>query len=408
MKQINYKIVLICLCISAMGLSACKKNNGYNTEPISNDKTKPDVVSNIKVDNFNGGAYITYDLPNSDNILYVLAKYDIRDNVALETKSSYYSDTIKVEGFAKAREYEVTLYTVTRANVMSDPVTVKVNPETPVYQLVRPSVEISADFGGVNVKTFNPLKKEIGVILIAYDDVTQDMEVQDQHFTRLDTVDYSIRGYETDERDFGVYITDQWGNVSDTVKVKLSPLYEELLDKSKFSQYSLASDAPPYDGNWIVSRLWDGNTGEPGWHTGSSGKAPFIATFNVGSTYKLSRFIMWQRPDSWAYGHGNPRDFSLWGSNVASPRDAQLPLTAAPGTVIGDWTNLGNYNFPPPPSGMPVPGNSADNEYIKAGVNFNVPFNAPSVKFLRLSVAKTWSSGSFAHVLEMSFYGKPE
>ncbi|RYZ48241.1 MAG: DUF4959 domain-containing protein, partial [Sphingobacteriales bacterium] len=381
MKQINYKMLLICLCISALGLSACKKNNGYNTEPISNDKTKPDVVSNIKVDNFNGGAYITYDLPNSDNILYVLAKYDIRDNVSLETKSSYYSDTIKVEGFAKAQEYEVTLYTVTRANVISDPVTVKVNPETPVYQLVRPSVEISADFGGVNVKTFNPLKKEIGVILIAYDDVTQDMEVQDQHFTRLDTVDYSIRGYETDERDFGVYITDQWGNVSDTVKVKLSPLYEELLDKSKFSQYSLASDAPPYDGNWIVSRLWDGNTGEPGWHTGSSGKAPFIATFNVGSTYKLSRFIMWQRPDSWAYGHGNPRDFSLWGSNVASPRDAQLPLTAAPGTVIGDWTNLGNYNFPPPPSGMPVPGNSADNEFIKAGVNFNVPFNAPSVKF---------------------------
>jgi len=408
MKQMNYKILIICLSLLTIGLSACKKNNGYNTEPVSTDTTKPDAVSNIKVDNFNGGANITYDLPNSDNILYVLAKYNIRDNVSRETKSSYYTDTIRVEGFAKAQEYEVTLYTVTRANVMSDPVKVKVNPETPVYQLVRPSIELSADFGGVNVKTFNPLKKEIGVILIAYDDVTQEMEVQDQHFTRLDTVDYSIRGYQTDARDFGVYITDQWGNMSDTLSVKLSPLYEELLDKSKFSQYSLASDAPPYDGNWIVSRLWDGNNGEPGWHTSSGGKAPFIATFNVGSTYKLSRFIMWQRPDTWAYGHGNPRDFSLWGSNVASPRDAQLPLTAAPGTIVGDWINLGNYNFPPPPSGMPVPGNSADNEFVKAGVNFNVPFNAPSVKFLRLSVARTWSNGSFAHVLEMSFYGKPE
>lgn len=408
MKKTNYKILIICLGFLVAAFSACEKNNGYNTDPVSKDTTKPETVTNLKIDNFNGGSYITYDLPNSDNILYVVAKYNIRENVARETKSSYYTDTIKVEGFAEAKEYEVTLYTVSRANIVSDPVTVKVNPKTPVYQLVRPFISISADFGGVNVKTSNPLKKEVGVILIAYDDVTREMEVQDQHFTRLDTIDYSIRGYKTDARDFGVYITDQWGNVSDTLKVKLSPLYEELLDKSKFSPFTLASDAPAYDGNWIVSRMWDGNNGEPGWHTGSSGKAPFIATFGIGNTYKLSRFIMWQRPDSWAYGHGNPRDFSLWGSNAASPRDAQLPVSAAAGTIIGDWVNLGNYNFPPPPSGMPVPGNSADNEFVKAGVNFNVPFNAPSVKFLRLSVARTWSAGSFAHVLEMSFYGKPE
>ncbi len=392
----------------AIGITSCKKNNGYNTEPVSTDKTKPQAVTNLKIDNFNGGAYITYNLPKSDNILYVLAKYNIRDKVARETKSSYYTDTIKVEGFAKAQEYEVTLYTVTRANVMSDPVTVKVNPKTPVYQLVRPTITMSPDFGGVNVKSQNPLKKEVGLILLAYDDVTRTMEVQDQFFTKTDLIDYSIRGYKTDARDFGVYVTDQWGNVSDTLKLKLSPLYEEQLDKSKFSPFTLASDAPVYDGNWTVSKLWDNNKGEPGWHTGSSGVAPFVCTFSIGKTFKLSRFTLWQRPDSWAYGHGNPRDFSIWGSNSDSPKDAKLPLQAAAGTVIGDWTNLGNYNFPPPPSGMAPPGNSADNEFIKAGVGFNVPFNAPSIKFLRVSVAKTWSGGSFAHILELSFFGKPD
>lgn len=408
MKNTTYHAALLLAGTLILGMAACKKNNGYNTEPVSTDKTKPGVVTNIKVDNYNGGADITYDLPNSSNILYVLAKYKIRDNVSRETKSSYYTDTIKVEGFAQAKEYEVTLYTVTRANVMSDPVTVKVNPQTPVYQLVRPSISISPDFGGVNVKSLNPLKKEIGVILIAYDDVTQEMEIQDQFFTKTDTIDYSVRGYKTDARNFGVYITDKWGNISDTLSVRLNPLYEEQLDKTKFSQYTLASDAELYDGNWIVSKLWDDNKGEPGWHTNSGGKTPFICTFSVGATYKLSRFILWARPDTYAYGHGNPRDFSLWGSNADSPKDAQLPLSAPEGTIIGDWVNMGNYNYPPPPSGMAPPGNSADNEFVKAGVNFNVPFNAPSVKFLRVSVARTWSGGSFAHILELSFFGKPE
>jgi hypothetical protein len=41
----------------------------------------------------------------------VLAKYQIRNGVSRETKSSYYTDTVNVEGFAKEADYEVTLYT---------------------------------------------------------------------------------------------------------------------------------------------------------------------------------------------------------------------------------------------------------------------------------------------------------
>jgi hypothetical protein len=410
-KMKNFKNYLVLLFVGLMvaGITSCKRNDG-DREPISTDKTKPGIITNVKVDNYPGGAYITYTLPNSDNILYVQAKYQIRDGVSRETKSSYYTDTVNVEGFAKEADYDVTLYTVSRANVQSDPVKVTVHPQTPPYISIKATTSIGADFGGVNVKALNPLKKEIGVIVTAFDKSTNAMEIQDQHYTKSDTIDYSVRGFNTDNRNFGVYITDKFGNISDTIKQAISPLFEQLLDKSKFSPYNLASDTEIGYG-WVLPNLWDGKTdgNSAGWHTNPGHTPPFVCTFNVGLSYKLSRFILWERPDQYAYGHGNPRIFSLWGSNVSSPKDSQLPVSAAVGTVIGDWTNIGNYHYPDPPSGLPPTAvNSADNAFVMAGVNFNISLAAPPVHFIRLAVAQTWSGGNFAHAMEISLYGKPE
>jgi hypothetical protein len=413
MKQLkNYSFLLFLGMIMIM-ISSCKTNN-EDREPISTDKSKPGVITNIKVNNYNGGAYITYTLPNSDNILYVLAKYQIRNGVSRETKSSYYTDTVNVEGFAKEADYDVTLYTVSRASVMSDAVTVKVHPKTPAYTQIKATTTMTADFGGVNVQALNPLKKEIGVIITVFDKSTGLMEVQDQHYTKADTINYSLRGFNTDQRDFGVYITDNFGNVSDTLKKQLTPLFETLLDKSKFSTYNLPSDTE-IGYNWVLSNFWDGKTdgSSSGWHTNPGHTPPFVGTFNVGQTYKLSRFVLWERPDDgsnkYAYGHGNPKKFTLWGSNAASPKDVQLPVSSAVGTVLGDWTNLGNYTYPNPPSGLPpIAHNSADNAFVLAGVNFNISLAAPTVHFIRFATSQSWSDGNFAHVMEISLYGKPE
>lgn len=402
------RLIIACLgFLLCMMAYACKETDGFN-DVVSKDTTKPDVVSNIRVENFNGGAHIVYDLPESENILYVLAKYRINDRTEREVKASYYTDTLTVNGFAEESEYDVTLYTVSRANIMSEPVTVKVNPMTPVYRVVMPTITLSPDFGGINIKASNELKKEIGLIFIAYDENTGLMEVQDQFFTNGETIDYSVRGYENKERAFGVYVTDQWGNISDTVRVDLTPLYEELLDKSKFSAYNLPSDTP-IDFGWTLPNLWDGNTGGNGWHTRFGEQPPYVCTFNVGSSYKLSRFVMYQRLGEYTYGHGNPKDFALWGSNEAQPRDAVLPLQAEEGAIVGDWINLGNYHFPDPPSGFP-PGqtNAADEAFVRAGVSFNVPFNAPEIRFIRLAVASSWSNGTAAHLMELSLYGTPQ
>jgi hypothetical protein len=69
---------------------------------------------------------------------------------------------------------------------------------------------------------------------------------------------------------------------------------------------------------------------------------------------------------------------------------------------------MGNYNYPKPPSGLaPVAHTPADNDFVKAGVSFNFPLTNPKVRYIRLSVSTTWSNGTFAHAMEMAFYGDP-
>jgi len=405
-KKRTFPFLMLLLLI---GMAACKKNNGFNTI-VSDDKTKPGVVSNVNVDNFNGGAKITYDLPNSTNILYVLATYKINDKISKETKSSYYQDSVVVNGFSEEKSYDVTLYTVTRANIKSDPITVTVNPRTPVYALVRPTINLVPDFGGVNVTADNPTRKEVGLVFLSYNPNTRAMEIRDQLYTSAAKIDYSVTGYNSEEQNFEIYVTDRWGNISDTLKKSLTPLYEEACDKSKFTVLNYASDTP-IGFDWQLPNLWNDKLDGSGWHTTLSGEpAPYTCSFGIGKSYKLSRVVVYERIGSdYTYKYANPKEFSLWGSNVAAPVDIRLPLVAAEGTVLGDWVNLGNFKFPDPPSGSkPGQTTAADEDFVKKGVSFRIPFQAPDVKFLRLAVKNTWGGLGGAHLMELTVYGTPQ
>ncbi|HMI03529.1 MAG TPA: DUF4959 domain-containing protein [Pedobacter sp.] len=386
-------------------LPSCKEQEA-NIDVISNDMTKPGVVSNIKVENFNGSARITYSLPDSKNLLYVLARYPISDNRVRETKSSYYTDTITVDGFARDKAYEVTLYAVSRANVMSDPVVVTVNPETPNYILVNSGIDITPDFGGANFSGENINKVPIALHLLVYNETTKQYDEQDPEYLNTNTIDVSIRNLPPTPHKVGVYTTDRFGNVSDTLFKTLTPLYETLLDKSKFFTYKLPTDASTTDYGWDLKYMFDGNLGEPGWHTNGN-VAKSIGTFGMGVPAKISRFTFWQRGPSY-YEYQNTRKFTLWGSNKDNPADVMLPAGTAPGTVAGDWINMGNFVFPNPPSGLaPNQANEADKAFVAKGVNFTMPRAAPPVKYIRIDITQTWGGLNYVNALEISMYGNP-
>lgn len=385
--------------------TACKKADSA-VEIISNDMTKPGVVSNVKVENLNGAARITYRLPDSKNLLYVLASYPINDNRVRETKSSYYTDTIFVDGFARSEDYEITLYAVSRANVKSDPVKVSVHPKTPNYMLTNSGINISPDFGGANFFGRNPNKAPLAMHMLVYNENTKRFIEQEPVYLSTDTIDISIRNLPPTPQKVGIYTTDRFGNVSDTLVKTVTPLYEQLLDKSKFFVYKLASDAPTDQYGWDFKYFFDGRIDGTGWHTNTN-VIQSIGTLGMGTSAKLSRLVVWQRSPDY-YSYQNTRQFTLWGTNKDNPVDAVMPQSSKEGAVVGDWINLGNFTFPNPPSGLaPSQANAADMAFVAQGVNFKMSRTAPAVKYIRFHVTQTWGGLNYVNAMEISVYGNP-
>lgn len=407
MKRINSCRILIALMLApvltVLLLASCKESESP-VEIVSDDTTKPGIITDVKVENLNGEARITYKLPDSKNLLYVLARYNINDDRVRESKTSYYKDTIIVDGFAREQEYDVTLYSVSRANIMSDPVFVKVHPQKPDYILVNENLQIAPDFGGANFYGFNINRAPLSIHMLTFNEVTNTYEEQEPEYISGDVIDISVRGFDATPRKFGVYTTDRFGNISETRYATLTPLYETLLDKSKFYTYHLASDSPIGYG-WDFRYFFDGNIGDPGWHTSSAPTKQ--GTLGLGVTAKISRFVLWNRlPDM--YGYQNPRKITIWGSDKEAPTDSSLPKNSPAGTVAGDWVNMGNFVFPNPPSGLPAnQANAADNAYAAEGVNFKMPSTAPPVKFIRFECTQTWGGLDYVNAKEISLYGSP-
>lgn len=399
---------------------SCKKTDGYNTI-VSTDKTKPGAISDVKITNFNGGAYITYTLPGSKNILYVQADYMINDSLSRQTKSSYYSDSITVAGFAQSKDYKVVLRVVSRANVPSDSVVVTVHPATPPYLLTYASLSAQRDFGGVNIRASNDVRAYVNVVTILPSASTGKYEIVDQNLSNIDSINYSLRGYDTLPKKFAFYVTDQYGNRSDTLYQTIDPIFEELMNKSLFSAYVLPSDVLNYqNGLFNLSNIWDGNLGEFCYnteqpiHTLGGGKTfiwPAWATFDMGQTAKLSRYIVWDRvgdDNAFVWTSGAAQQWIMWG-RADTPQDEIMPTdtTSLPpvgGKTPGGWINMGIFDAPPRPADNPL--TSADIQTWLNGFNFNFSLDLPPVRYIRLECLQTMGgTNNYFNMNEISIYG---
>ncbi|MGN6531075.1 MAG: DUF4959 domain-containing protein, partial [Ginsengibacter sp.] len=118
MRQIK-TLLFFGLLLSINFLPGCQKDTN---KPIDPDKNAPGPIKSPVVENMGGAAKISYVLPKDQNLLYVRAEYEI-NGVKKEAKSSFYKNSVVVEGFGDTTEHSVTLYAVSRAVVSSDPVT---------------------------------------------------------------------------------------------------------------------------------------------------------------------------------------------------------------------------------------------------------------------------------------------
>lgn len=383
---------------AALMLFSCQKTE--REIPVSSDDVAPGPVSNVKVQDLPGGATLSYALPDSKSLLYVLAEYNIRDGLTMEKKASYYNNSITIEGFPDTKAYEVKLYAVSRGDKKSEPVTVEVNPLTPPIISVFRSLILEPTFGGINVQFVNKSKADVKINVLTTDSLGY-LYTRDIYYTQRDSGDFSSRGFDSVSRKFGVFVRDRWNNYSDTVFTTLKPIYEEEIDKSKFKGVSLPTDTylPHLDDGYpdLWDNVWD--VANPVFHTKPiAGNMPQWFTFDLGDTIHLSRFKLYHRRGKasggtdGAFYAGDPKVIEIYGSN-----------NPAPDGSWDSWTLLGHFTCIKP-SGQTAP-TTEDIQYACVdGEDFEFPANTPPFRYLRFKTLQTWGA-DYVYIAELTFWG---
>ena len=378
-------------------MAGCKEEkNG----PLSTAGAVPPPISNVQVKSLPGGARLTYNLPRAEDLLYVKAVYEAPIGTIREVKASLYVDSLILDGIGDTQEHEITLYAVTRSEVQSAPVKVKVRPLTPPVLLVRQSLSMVEDFGGVTLGFTNTNEASISIHVMVKDAVGSWIPVE-TFYTKLKSGFYSARGQASKPTVFGAYIQDRYSNKSDTLQLTLTPLFEKELARPTIIS-TLPSDINRFYQTYDYTRLFDKitdvvATGLTHTAVGSGMISSFTLDYRVPTTF--SRFKLWQRgitnttaENILLYAGGNPEIFEVYGSN----------------TLVDDfsqWTKIATYTLVKP-SGLPVGANSNDDiAAAKPGHDFQVPLGTPAFRYIRWRTTKTFGLYQYVWYAEITFYG---
>lgn len=373
-------------------LAGCKEEL---LEPLPNNGgAAPPPVTAPGVTNLPGAAKINYTVPADLNLLYVEAIWT-HNGIQRNTKSSYYADTLSLEGFGDTSACEVMIYAVSTGEKRSEPVHVTVKPLTPPVENVFKSLTVKPDFGGINVSFYNATGANM-VITVLVKDSTGEYVKDDAFYTNLVRDSFSVRNHDAVPTDFGVYVRDRWSNYSDTLFITLTPFFEKQLDKKLFKEYV------PYPGDindqiysaaYPMRNLWDGGTTL--FVTKQGLGVPESFTIDLGVAATLSRMKYLQRQSTaFYYASGTPEIWDVYGSNNP-PADGDF----------NGWHHL-LHCVSTKPSGLPL--NVVSNDDLtaaKAGEDFNFPVSAEAYRYIRFKVTKTYGNANNITFAELTFWG---
>jgi hypothetical protein len=369
--------------------------------PIDHDKTPPGPVSLVSVTPVHGGFDIIYDLPDDEDLLYVQAVFTLVGGREADNKASCFTNRMKIEGFGDTAVHEVKLYTVDRSGNLSEPVSFSARPLEPPVWLIARSMKIIADWGGAKFSWANPTNAPVAVMLMAPDSLGE-MTVYHVVYTSVDSVSYSLRGFDTIPTPFRALIRDRWDNLSDTIRpatpdFTVTPWFEARLDKTKFRLVELDNDTKWDAWEGKPEYLWDDNFNTFG-HTQGDHPFPQIITIDLGVKVILSRFNVHQRSPVhywFEYSHGNPKRYDVYGSLTIPDQSGYLE----------DWIKLRETCVSWKPSGLPV-GQRTDEDMVHFAEGDEYAFDKLiPIRYFRFSVLETWDGSGFVDPAELTFWG---
>lgn len=399
------KNILLAACL-LFGLAACNEEE-VGQYPV--DSIPPGPVTDIQVkEAFGGGVTLTYKIPDDLDLLCVKAKYTLDTGKSSELTVSMYATEMKIEGFAEAKPHTIELRAIDRSRNESEPATIEVTPlRGPLFDVFE-SLRIYSDFGGIQLKWDNPEERDVIIMVSKPIKEGSDVKESVQNFytSMKEGIGY-VRGFEPKEQTFCVEVSDQWGNVTEVKSQVCTPLYEEKVDGTSYWKKWNPKDIPyaQYSGSYPITKLWDGVTMEGTsssnfFHTPAGAAFPVRFTFDMAQVYTLSRLKLYQRGDKWAYEHGNPKRFSIYGS-----LSDKVMMDGSNGV---EWQLLGHFESTKP-SGLPL--GSRTQEDIDKGAggedyNFPIELTQP-VRYIRVDIEETWGGTEMIHISELMFWGSP-
>lgn len=400
MNRIFIYLLVACIGMSAIGCTEEKHG------PIEADSAPAGAVSNVTIEPTPGGGDVTYTLPNSKSLSYVMAEVTFPNGKTKQFVSSQYTTTINIVGLPEVTNYSVKVYAVNKSNEKSSPVETSFTPLKPPYLTAFETLRISPDFGGVNVKWFdNTSEAKLGVILMHNDSLGDFVQYGSEYSTLLN-LSHSFRGMKTEENRFGVFVKDRYGNTSDTLYANLTPLFESLIPKSNFKEYTLPGDANQYPASEVTvgfRYIWDDvystNYASPymnyrSFISNDTRPLPLHITFDLGAQYLLTRVRL---NNYYQFQNRGVKKYEIWGHPSTPPAD---------GSWDG-WVKLGEHEqFKP--SGNPFGPNNvtdADRRYWEAGDNVNLNNELGPMRYIRFRALSNWSGTLNFNLMELTFWG---
>ena len=373
------------------------------------DTTAPGTVTNVTYKATNGGAILKFTSPADNDLLYIKAVYTNSLGNEVFKVSSHYGDSIEIDGFTDETPHIVKLYAVDRSNNNSEATSIEVIPFKSFIYLVRESLKMKEDLGGVRVTWDNPDKKTVFVYV--------KFSKGDKMYERILSSSLSkptimIRGLDPVEYNFSVRVEDFNGNKTDSLQVgKYKPLLEQKIDKKSWTLLqNLSVDGDKWEGRLIY--FWDDvidtkevNTDNSYFiinrdDNGGMLKWPLDIVIDLNKTVVINRFVVWQR----AFEYLNPEQNGVSTGYYYYKEENMRSFSIAASTDLSTWTPLGTFDIGDP---RDASGNIPSTA-IKAAIDgheFNLETVSQPFRYLKFSILSNYGGEINVYGSEITLYG---
>ena len=390
-------IKILSTLFSFVILLSCEDNQ-------SQDATPPGSLSIENIVPTNGGGIISYSLPSDSDILFVRAEYTNSLGVDVYRVSSSHNNSIEIDGLNQNTPLLVRLFVVDENENMSQPIEVEFTPLPSFIFLVQESISITPDLGGVKIEWDNIAEKTVYVHLHITNGSDEDIRILSSNSLAESIF---VRGLESVEMTFLTKVEDFDGNITDLQeKAILTPLFEEMIDKSTWTLMSqLSVNGNAWEGE--TTAFWDDviDTAETNsdnsyfiiWRDQNGGTLnwPLDIVISLNKYIRIHRFKVWQR----AFWYGGPTGIPYY---YQEENMRSFSLYASSNSV--DWTLLGEYDIgDPSDENGNIPQDFMD--VAANGHDFDLEGVSEKFRYLKFSITSNYGSDTYVHGSEITLWG---